>query len=73
MKGRSKAILAVLVVLLALSTYALIRTGRENVAPNAGAATTAAVASSASSGFSNPCGRRCYENAGRRLPTSLVW
>src|SRR5215475_11793464 len=35
MKRSQKTILAALVVLLLLSTYALIRTGRENVAPNA--------------------------------------
>src|SRR5499425_1202975 len=34
MKGSQKTILAALVALLLLSTYALIRTGRENVGPN---------------------------------------
>ena len=38
MKGSQKTILVALVVLLLLSTYALIRTGHENAAPNEAAA-----------------------------------
>src|SRR5215813_14074072 len=46
MKGNQKTILAALVVLLLLSTYALLRTGRENVAPNEAAAISAEQATS---------------------------
>src|SRR5215470_12886439 len=46
MKSSQKTILAALVVLLLLSTYALIRTGREDVAPNEGAAISAEQATS---------------------------
>src|SRR5215470_4981749 len=46
MKGSPKTILAALVVLLLLSTYALIRTGRENIALNEGAAISAEQAAS---------------------------
>src|SRR5215467_16040913 len=46
MKGSQKTILAALVVLLLLSTFALIRTGRENVAPNKAAAISAEQATS---------------------------
>jgi small-conductance mechanosensitive channel len=46
MKGSQKTTLATLVVLLLLSTYALIRTGRENVAPNEAAAISAEQATS---------------------------
>src|SRR5215467_8667895 len=46
MKGSQKTILAALVVLLLLSTYALIRTGREKVAPNEAAAISAEQATS---------------------------
>src|SRR5689334_13277494 len=41
MKGSQKTILFALVALLILSGYALIRTGRDNVAPNDAAATSA--------------------------------
>jgi hypothetical protein len=41
MKGSQKTILAVLVALLLLSTYALIRTGREDAAPKGAAAVSA--------------------------------
>src|ERR1043166_9093775 len=46
MKGSQKTILAVLVALVLLSTYALIRTGRESVAPNEAAAISAEQATS---------------------------
>lgn len=46
MKGSQKTILAALVALLLLSTYALIRTGRENVAPNGTAPISAEQATS---------------------------
>ena len=46
MKGTQKTILAALGVLLLLSTYALIRTGRENVAPSKAAAISAEQATS---------------------------
>jgi small-conductance mechanosensitive channel len=46
MKGSQKTILAALLALLLLSTYALIRTGRENVAPIEAAALSAEQATS---------------------------
>src|SRR5215469_16892950 len=46
MKSSQKTILAVLVVLVLLSTYALIRTGRESVAPNEASAISAEQATS---------------------------
>jgi hypothetical protein len=46
MKGSQKTILVALVALVILSTYALIRTGRENVAPNGAAAISAEQATS---------------------------
>src|SRR5215467_14101615 len=46
MKSSQKTILAALVALLILSTYALIRTGRENAAPNGAAAISAEQATS---------------------------
>jgi mechanosensitive ion channel-like protein len=46
MKGSQKTILVALVALVILSTYALIRTGRESVAPNGAAASSAEQATS---------------------------